>query len=125
MGIFDKLLPSSEEEDVSLEEIVMNLESTPYDEETTPTVSTIIVSYIVVESNSDIYKVKEAIKNGEIVILNYDNIKGTLKQKEFLISLNAALKEYDAEIRKIKNSNILIITPKNAKIIKRWKICQF
>ncbi len=118
MGILDKIIPNSVDDDVSLEEIVMNLESTPYDE-TSTSISNTIVAYIAVNSNSDIYKVKEAIKNGEIVILNYDDLKGTLKQKEFLVSLNAALKEFNAEVRKIRNCNILIITPKGVKIIKR------
>ena len=118
MGILDKIIPNSVEEDVSLEEIVMNLESSPYDD-TSASVSNTIVAYIAINSNSDIYKVKEAIKEGEIVILNYDDLKGTLKQKEFLVSLNAALKELGAEVRKIRNCNVLVIAPKGVKIIQR------
>ncbi len=118
MGLFDKLIPASDEEDFSLEEIVMNLEGAPYDETTAPVTNTTIV-YINAESNQDVYKVKDAIKNGEIVILNIDGIKGSLKQNEFLVSLGATLKEFGAEIRRIKNYNILIITPKGIKVVKR------
>ena len=119
MGILDKILPSSMDEEVSLEEIVMNLENASYDEQSGTSVVGAIIVYILANSNSDIYKVKEAINNGEIVILNYDNIKGSLKQKEFITSLSAALKELGAEVRRIKNYNILIVTPKGTKVIKR------
>lgn len=117
MGLLDKLLGKKKEsgENLNIEDIIAMEE---VGDAVTPPAK-FYVKKITLRAEGDVEIVIAELKQGNIVILDYDPLKKQQNRlNEILNRMSDYVRDMNGDMAAIKNSTVVILTPSNVKIAK-------